>query len=94
MSCGVDHRHSSDPRLLWLWCRLVATAPIGPLAWEPAYAAGAALEKAKRQKKKNAEIGNLFQLYLVLFCFTDDSKLQKVKVTAFLALHSSSFLLL
>ena len=38
-----------DPTLLWLWCRLAATAPIGPLAWEPSYAAGAALEKAKRQ---------------------------------------------
>ena len=34
--------------LLWLWCRLVATALIRPLAWEPPYAAGAAL---KRQKK-------------------------------------------
>ena len=33
-----------DLALLWLWCRLVATAPIGPLAWEPPYAVGAALE--------------------------------------------------
>ena len=41
-----------DPALLWLWCRPVATAPIRPLAWEPPYAAGAALEKAKRQKIK------------------------------------------
>ena len=23
------------PALLWLWCRPVVTAPIGPLAWEP-----------------------------------------------------------
>ena len=38
--------------LLWLWCRLAATAPIRPLAWEPPYAMGAALEKAKRQKNK------------------------------------------
>ena len=29
-----------------------ATALIGPLAWEPPYALGAALEKAKRPKKK------------------------------------------
>ena len=42
-----------------LWCRLqtwlrsrVAVALLRPLAWEPPYAAGAALEKAKRQKKK------------------------------------------
>ena len=52
MSCGVGHRHSSDPVLLWLWCRQAATAPIQPLAWEPPYAADAALEKTKRQKRK------------------------------------------
>ena len=52
MRCGVGHRCSSDPQLLWLWRRAVATAPIRPLAWEPLYATGAALEKAKRQKKK------------------------------------------
>ena len=32
VSCGIGRRCSSDPALLWLWCRLVATAPIGPLA--------------------------------------------------------------
>ena len=42
-----------DPALLWPSCRLAATAPISPLAWEPPYAAGAAQEMAKRQKKKN-----------------------------------------
>ena len=35
---------SLDPMLLWLWCRLEAVAPIQPLAWEPPYAAGAALK--------------------------------------------------
>ena len=55
MSCGVDLRSRSDLALLWLWLRPVATAPIGPLAWEPPYAAGAALAKAKRQKKKKKE---------------------------------------
>ena len=39
--------------LLWLWRRLVATAPIRPLAREPPYVAGAAQEMAKRPKKKN-----------------------------------------
>src|SRR5512135_1808292 len=34
MSCGVGCRRGSDPALLWLWCRPVATAPIRPLAWE------------------------------------------------------------
>jgi len=52
MSCGVGHRCGSDLVLLWLWCRLVATAPIQPLAWETPYATGAALEKAKKAKKK------------------------------------------
>ena len=52
MSCGVGHRRSLDPALLWLWRKPVATAPIQPLAWEPPYATGVALEKSKRQKKK------------------------------------------
>ena len=52
MSYGLSHRRGSDLVLLWLWCRPAATAPIRPLAWEPPYAAGAALEKAKRPKKK------------------------------------------
>ena len=52
MSCGVGHRHGSDPALLWLWCWTVATALIQPLAWEPPYAVGAAQEMVKRQKKK------------------------------------------
>ena len=50
MSWGVGRRRGSDPT--WLWCRPAATAPTGPLAWEPPYAAGVALEKAKRKKKK------------------------------------------
>ena len=52
MSCAVDLRRSSDPVLLWLWHRPVATALIRPLAWEPPYAAGVALEKEKDKKKK------------------------------------------
>ena len=40
-----------DPTLLWLWCRLVAPALIRPLAWEPPYAVGVALQMAKRQNK-------------------------------------------
>ena len=42
VSCGVGHRCGSDPKLLWLWRRLAATAPIRPLAQE----------MAKSQKKK------------------------------------------
>ena len=51
MSCGIGHRLSSDPPLLWLWHRLAATAPIRPLAQEPPYAMGVALEKTKKKKK-------------------------------------------
>ena len=50
MSCGVGRRHGLGPALLWFWRRPAATARIGPLAWEPPYAAGAAPEEAKRQK--------------------------------------------
>ena len=50
MSCDIGHRGSSDPVLLWLWHTLVATAPNGPLAWEPLYAAGVALKRQKDQK--------------------------------------------
>ena len=52
VSCGVGHRHGSDPVLLWLWYRLAATALIGPLAWEPPYATGvaAALKREKDNK--------------------------------------------
>ena len=56
MSCGIGRRRSLDLALLWLWCRLAAAAPIRPLAWEPPYALGAALEKTKRQKNKNKKI--------------------------------------
>ena len=31
----------------------MATAPIRPLAWEPPYAMGVAIEKPKKLKKKN-----------------------------------------
>ena len=48
---GLD-QWVKDPALLWLWHRLTATAPMTPLAWEPPYATGAALEKPKKKKKK------------------------------------------
>ena len=52
MSCALGCSHGSDPALLRLWCRLAATAPIWPLAWELPYAEGAAQEMVKRQNKK------------------------------------------
>ena len=44
MSCGVGPRCGSD--------RPPATAPIRPLAWEPPYDMGMALEKTTRTLKK------------------------------------------
>ena len=46
--------------MLWLWHRLAATAPIGPLAWEPPYVVGAALKKKKDKKIiiKNKNVGH------------------------------------
>ena len=56
MICGVGRRHGSGLALLWLWCRPEASAPTGPLAWEPPYAAEVALEKEKKKKKKKTDL--------------------------------------
>ena len=53
MSCGVGHRHGSDPTLLWLWYRLAAAAPIQPLVWELLYAVSAALKGWEKKKKSS-----------------------------------------
>ena len=50
-SCGVGGRHSSDPALLWLWCRTAAEAPIPPPAWELPHAMSVA-PKANKQTNK------------------------------------------
>ena len=55
VSCGGGCRRSSDLALLWFWCRPAATAPMRPLAWEPPYAVGAALEKGKKKKPKKTK---------------------------------------
>ena len=55
VSCGIGHRRSSDPTVLWLWCRLAAVAPIRPLAWVPPYAVGVALKQQQQQQKIAAD---------------------------------------
>ena len=50
VSCGVFYRHGSDPTLLWLWP--AAVAPIRPLTSELLYAAGAALKKSEKRKRR------------------------------------------
>ena len=75
MSCGIGRRHGLEPALLWLWWRPVATDLIGPLAWEPPYAMGAALkEKDKKQKtnkKKTTKYQKhkLSQFFLSIYIF-------------------------
>ena len=54
MSCGVGHRHGSDPPLLWR--KPATTVPNGPLAWEPPYATDAALKDKKTKKKKQKNL--------------------------------------
>ena len=68
MSFGVGHRHSSD--LAWLWLRLGAIAPIGPLAWEPPYAVGEALKRQKKKKKKEKS----YVFFFLIFCLFSFSR--------------------
>ena len=65
MSCGVSCRCGSDLALLWFWHRLAAVASTRLLAWEPAYAAGAAL---KRKKKKASKEFPLWLSRLAIQC--------------------------
>ena len=48
MSCGIGRRCVSDLAFLWLWCRLAAVLLIRFLAWDPPYAAGAALKRKQK----------------------------------------------
>ena len=52
MTCGVGLGPGCDPMLLWPWRRPAASAPIGPLACEPPYATGVALDKRQKDQKK------------------------------------------
>ena len=58
VSCGIGRRCGSDLALLWLWCRPVAVALSGPLAWEPPYAAGVVL-KSKTNRQTNKKLVSL-----------------------------------
>ena len=86
MSCGVGRRRSLDPTLLWLWCRLAAVAPLGPLAWEPPYAEGVALEKIKNKTNKQKKQMKLlllitFEISMPGCCLCVSNDLQYKKVT-------------
>ena len=65
MSCGVGHRCGSDPALLCLWCKPVATALIGPQTWESPNALGMALKFKKKKvlKKDICIFGSHYSAY-------------------------------
>ena len=52
MSCGIGHRCAWDPKLLRLWGRLTASAPIRPHSLGTSYSAGEALKTPKKKKRK------------------------------------------
>ena len=54
--CRSWCRSGSDPALVWLWHRPAAAALIRPLAWEPPYAVGVALKKAKKKEKRKIQV--------------------------------------
>ena len=56
VNCGVGRRCGLDLTLLWLWCRLEATAPVQSLAWESPYATSVALKRQQQQKKMSPSI--------------------------------------
>ena len=60
MSCGIGCRCSSDPKLLWLWCRPAAVVLIQSLTWEFPHAAGVALKSKKSNNNKKSP-GGLFK---------------------------------
>ena len=67
MSCGTGLRSSSDPKLLWVWCRPAAVVPIQPLAWKFPYAVGVALKSLKKKTLCKAAVTSpysQFELHL------------------------------
>ena len=69
MSCGVGNQCTSDPGLLWLWCKLAAAAPIGALAWELPYASGEVLKKTTTTTKIAFSLQSNLCLFLELLRF-------------------------
>ena len=73
MSYGVGHRHSSDLALLWLWYRPAAIAPIRPLAWDPPYATGVALEKQNKTKKSGSSCCGTLSMLKTWYSVCEDA---------------------
>ena len=55
MSCGIGHRHGSNPALLCLWHRPAGIAPTLSLACELPHASGVVLKSKKKKIQKNLQ---------------------------------------
>ena len=84
MSCGVNCsvgcRQGSDLALLWLGCRLVATALIWPLAWEVPCATGVALKRSINQSINQTILAQIWSetsaLRLAIWWFEPSTKIK------------------
>ena len=54
MSCDVGCRRGSDLSLLWLWCRLAASAPFDPSPENFHMLQVQSLKKRKRKRKEGS----------------------------------------
>ena len=88
MSCGVGQRCSLDPALLWLWCRLVAAAPIWPLAWELPCATGTALKNKTKQNKQTNKNALSYKSWTRILSFSGNNIPPGVRNRFMLTRHS------
>ena len=68
----MGRRLGLDPELLWLWCRLVTTALIRPLVWEPPYATRSGPKKDKNKQIKCVADCRNFDKVVLLSPTTND----------------------
>ena len=69
LGCGVVCKCGSDTALLWLWCRLTATALIRLRAWEPPCTMGVAPKRPKKKRTKWLQLLFLKVMWLQLLAF-------------------------
>ena len=92
VSCGIGHRHHSDPVLLWLWPAV--TAPIGPLAWELPYATGADLKSKEKNKNEKAfPLNSISIVAWISMPFSDYLKVENSILYRNIGLRMYSFVL-
>ena len=60
MSHSVGCRGSSDPMLLWLWCKPAAATPIPSLAQELPHTTGMAINKKRKKNEVNHVVHELY----------------------------------